>query len=386
MAMRRTLSLASCALLVLATSGCSLTKTLAKGQIQTTRQLGGALDTVGDFDVAKAAAFSGIAQFEGVHRLIPTDENTLFMLTKAWGGGTYAYIEDEIELAVEKGDDAARAVALDRACNAYERGKGYAYELLSVKDKQWADNVKTEAALAKTLEANFTSDRDTEHVFWAAYAMLNRQSLCAPAESLAAAARQMMAHVYKYQPAYKDYASRLTEAALVSRTELDAGCAASGTCGESAKTATSIFSEVKAKTNGRSLVVQLNLATRYACRIGDKNLFEDQLHEVLCRDLDGYPREFNDDMEREAEGCPEMAKVTRDPNAPPSEYRLTNAIAQRRARRYLASKRLQETALGCSFSDAPVTAAAAPAPAPEPAPAPAAAPAAKADTKPAAKK
>jgi hypothetical protein len=368
--MRRTHPLASCALLVLATSGCSLTKTLAKGQIETTRSLGGALDTVGDFEVAKAAALSGVAQFEGVHRLVPTDENTLFMLTKAWGGGTYAYIEDDIELAVEKGDDGARSVAIDRACNAYDRGKGYAFELLSVKDSNWAENVKTEAALARTLEANFKSNRDTEHVFWAAYAMLNRQSLCAPAESLAAASRQMMQHVFKYQPSYKDYASRLTEAALISRTELDAGCALTQTCGESAKTARGIFNEVKAWTGGRSLVVQLNLATRYACRIGDKNLFEEQLHEVLCRDLDGYPREFNDDMEREAEGCPAMTPVPHAANAPPSEYRLTNAIAQRRARRYLASKRLQEMQLGCSFGDAPVPAdpAAVRDPAPGPAP------------------
>ena len=377
--MRLTLTIASCALLTLATSACSLTKVLAKGQIKTTRQLGAALDTVGDYEVAKAAAFSGIAQFEGVHTLVPEDDNTLFMLVKAWGGGTYAYIEDDIELAVEKGDEAARSVAIDRACNAYDRGKGYAYELLSLNDKQWADHVKTEDALAATLEKNFTSERDVEHVFWSAYAMLNRQSLCAPAESLAAASRQMMQHVFKYQPGYKDYASRLTEAALVSRTEIDAGCAATNTCGEGAKTAVGIFSEVKSKTNGRSLVVQLNYATRYACRVGDKNLFEDQLHEVLCRDLDGYPREFNDDMEREAEGCPELPKVAHDPNAAPSGYRLTNAIAQRRARRYLSSKRLQETSLGCSFPEA----------APAPAAAPVAAevvPAAKADAKPAAKK
>lgn len=349
--MRRTLTLATCALVAFSTTGC-ITKILAKGQMKTTRTVGAALDTVGDYDVAKAAAFSGIAQFEGVRRLAPDDENTLFLLTKAWGGGTYAYIEDEIELAVERGDDAGRAVAIERACNAYERGKGYAYDLLSLRDAKWAEHVKTEASLAKSLEDHFQDPTGTEHVFWSAYAMLNRQSLCAPAESLAAAARQMMAFVYKYRPEYKDYASRLTEAAVMSRVEVDAGCFDAkdpNKCGESAKAARKIFDEVKQFTEGRSLVVQLNLGTRYACRIGDKELFENSLREVLCRDLDGYPREFADDMEREAEGCPEMPKVKHDASAPPSELRLTNAIAQRRARRYLASKRLQETALGCSF-------------------------------------
>ena len=349
--MRRNLQLALCAIVALSTSGCSITKFMAKSQIKTTRSLGGALDTVGDFEVAKAAAFAGVAQFEGVHRLVPDHDDTLFMLVKAWGGGTYAYIEDEIELAVVSGDDAARGVAIERACNAYDRGKGYAFELMATKDSKWATNVKTEAALAKTLDDNFTADRDLEHVFWSAYAMLNRQSLCAPPESLAAAARQMMAHVFKHKPGYKDYASRLTEGVLMSRSEIDAGCydpKDPAKCGERAVVARSIFEEVKTKTNGRSLVAHMNLATRYACRVGDKELFEAALHEVLCRDLDGWPRAFNDDMEREAEGCPEMAKVEHDPNAPPSELRLTNAIAQRRARRYLASKRLQESTLGCS--------------------------------------
>lgn len=350
--MRRILTLATCAVLALATTGCSLTKTLAKGQMKTTRTVGAALDTVGDFEVAKAAALSGIAQFEGVRRLAPDDENVLFLLTKAWGGGTYAYIEDDIELAVEKGDSDAREVAVERACNAYERGKGYAFQLMSLRDKDFAEHVKTEAALTKALEDYFQDPTGTEHTFWAAYAMLNRQSLCAPAESLAAAGRVMMAHVYKFRPDYKDYASRLTEAALVSRTEVDASCwdpKDPNKCGEGAKRARKIFDEVKQFTDGRSLVVQLNLGTRYACRIGDKDLFENSLREVLCRDLDGYPREFSDDMEREAAGCPELPKAKRDANAEPSELRLTNAIAQRRARRYLASKRLQEQALGCSF-------------------------------------
>ncbi len=353
--MRRLLSLATCALLALsssATMGCSLPKILAKGQMRTTRQVGAALDTVGDFEVAKAAAFAGIAQFEGVRRLVPEDENTLFLLTKAWGGGTFAYIEDEIELAVERGDEAGRAVAIERACNAYDRGKGYAYELLSLRDAAFADHVKTDAALQKSLDENFKDPTGAEHVFWSAYAMLNRQSLCAPAESLTAAARLMMAHVDKVRPDYKDHAARLTEGALMSRTEVEAACfdpKDPTKCGERAKAARKIFDDVKADTNGRSLVVPLNLAARYACRIGDKELFESSLREVLCRDLDGYPREFADDMDREAEGCPEMAKVKREVGAPPSELRLTNAIAQRRARRYLSSKRLQDTTLGCSF-------------------------------------
>src|SRR5450432_3264712 len=84
------------AAIVMGCGGCIDTM-MVDAELRVTRRASGALDTVGDFEVARAAATGSIAQLEGMHLLSPHNSDGLFMLTKAWAGLAYAFIEDEME-------------------------------------------------------------------------------------------------------------------------------------------------------------------------------------------------------------------------------------------------------------------------------------------------
>jgi hypothetical protein len=100
-----------------------------------------------------------------------------------------------------------------------------------------------------------------------------------------------------------------------------------------------LFDSAIEKTHGKNLVVELNYATNYACTKGDRALYEKMLNMVLeVEDPDPYNR-------------------------------LSNAIAKRRAKRWLGKKRMKD-ACGIDAS-APPPAPSPPAPAPAPAAPPA---------------
>jgi hypothetical protein len=68
---------------------------------------------------------------EGMHRLAPDNEDALYMLTQAWVGYGFAFAEDDMEIAVDAGNDALADYHKERAKMAYERAVGYGLELLS---------------------------------------------------------------------------------------------------------------------------------------------------------------------------------------------------------------------------------------------------------------
>jgi hypothetical protein len=78
-----TLSLA--AALSLGSGGC-IKKVMTDGQIQGTRAGSIGLDSVADYELARAAIAGGIAQFEGMHVLAPDNTDALYLLTKTWVG------------------------------------------------------------------------------------------------------------------------------------------------------------------------------------------------------------------------------------------------------------------------------------------------------------
>src|SRR5258708_6087096 len=79
------LAVAVCCLLSFLATGC-LKQILTDGQIAATRRASVAIDTIGDYELARSAAQSGLVQFEGMHRLAPSNTDALFMLAKGWTG------------------------------------------------------------------------------------------------------------------------------------------------------------------------------------------------------------------------------------------------------------------------------------------------------------
>ncbi|HEX4513014.1 MAG TPA: TRAP transporter TatT component family protein [Polyangiaceae bacterium] len=301
----RLLTFAAAAAFALSSNGC-IKAILTNGQISATRQGSGALDTVGDFEMARSSVAAGLSQFEGMHRLAPDNTDALFLLTKGWAGYGFAIAEDDMDAAIDKNDDEMAAYHKKRAAMAYERAVFYGLELLHHTDEGFDKARKNEDTFKKWLSENFDSKDDAENLFWVGYAWLSRVNVTKdPAlvgELFIGVA--MIEQSVKLNPEYNHFAGTTALAAYHARTamsEMD----------QSQK----MFEDALAKTQRKSLVVQLNYATRWACNKGDKAMYEKLINEVLTAD---------------------------DPDP---QQRFTNMLAKRRARRALLKSRMED----CGF-------------------------------------
>jgi hypothetical protein len=321
------------AVLSLSSAGC-VKQMLTNGQISATREASSALDTIGDYELARSAAQNGLVQFEGMHQLAPTNEDALFMLAKGWAGYGYGFLEDELEAAEDAGDDAMADYQRKRARMAYDRAIFYGMSLLTARADGFDQAKKNEQTLTKWLTDHFGSKEDAGNLFWTGYAWMSRVNVMKGDDNEGPAfiaelyvGVAMVERAVAIDPTYEHYSGVVTLAAYHARTamaELDQS--------------KQLFDTALAKTDGKTLLVPLNYAERYACMKGDAGLYKDMLNRVLA--------------------APD----------PDPQQRLTNAIAKRRAKRWLGKKRAKDA---CGID---VTAAAAPAPAPAPAPAAAPAP------------
>jgi hypothetical protein len=90
--------------MALASTGC-VKQMLLDGQLESTRKAASAVQSIGDFEVARAAAFGSLGTLEGLHRLAPETADGLFLLTNAWAGAGFSFIEDDWETVEDAGDE-----------------------------------------------------------------------------------------------------------------------------------------------------------------------------------------------------------------------------------------------------------------------------------------
>jgi hypothetical protein len=309
------LALPVVAALALGSTGC-IKSTLTNGQISATREASAAFDTIGDYELARGAAQSGLIQFEGMHVLAPDNTDALFMLTKGWVGYGFGFVEDEMEAAEDAGDDDLADYHRKRARMAYDRAVFYGLELLSHTAHGFDNVKKNELTLAKWLSDNFTDNDDAPSLFWTGYGWLARVNLMKGDDTEGPAfvadlyiGVAMLERAVALDPSLEHYSGMIALAAYHARTgmaEMDQ--------------AKQMFDAALAKTEGKNLMVQLNYATRYACMKGDGALYQDMI-----------------------------AKVLAAPDPDPKQ-RLTNAIAKRRAKRWLGKHRVKDA---CGIDLAP---------------------------------
>jgi hypothetical protein len=300
---------------LLLSTGC-IKSALINGQIEGTREGSVAFDTISDFELAEAAAASGM------HVLSPGNTDALFLLTKAYTGWGFGFAEDAMEQAEDRGDRKGAEYHKKRAVDAYDRAIKYGLALLSQKAQGFDEAKNGEATIKEWLEKNFTSKEDGGNLFWTGYAWVARANILKGDDAEAVAnlfiGVALVRRSVEIDPSYNNYAGLVVLGAYHARTstaELDE--------------AKKLFDDALEKTERKSLIVQLNYATRYACARADNVLYGKLLNEVLSTE---------DSVE---------------------SMRLTNAIARRRAKRWLAEKRMFDA---CSMDPAP---AETPAPAPE---------------------
>ncbi len=285
--------------LCLASVGC-IKSMLTNGQIAATREAAGSFNTIGDYELARAAAQAGLVQFEGMHQLAPDNEDALFLLTQSWVGYGYGFPEDDWEAAVDRGDDDAADYQQKRATMAYERSVFYGLELLSHNDKGFAAAKKNDMTFKKWLNDNFDSKDDVPALFWTGYGWLARVNINKEKPELVAdvwVGVDMLEKAVSLDPAYEHWSGTVALAAYHARP-----------MGEPDQ-AKQMFEAALEKTQHKALLTQLTYAQTYACAKADRGLYEKLLNEVLSSE---------------------------DPDP---QQRLANTLAKRRAKRYLGKQR-----------------------------------------------
>jgi hypothetical protein len=302
------------------TSGC-IKSMLTNGQIASTRKASPAFQTLGDYDLARTAAMAGMVQFEGMHKLAPENEDAMFMLMSGWTGYGLAFAEDDMEAAIDAGDDDLAEYHKKRAKMAYDRGNFYGMELLKQEDEGFEAAKKNNETLRAWLNEHFDDPEDAGLMYWFGGSWLLRVNLMKEDPVYVAdlfIGVAFLEHSMKLDPTFAHYGAMSALATYHSRAsmaELDQG--------------QKMFEEALAKTQRKNLMVQLNYGAKYACIKGDRALYEKLLNEVLAAE---------------------------DPDP---EQRLPNTIAKRRAKRYLGRQRMMD----CGFDMSAPSAAPAAAPA-----------------------
>ncbi len=309
--MRFTFTYAAVAAVLTCGSGCSIQRTLLDGQIDATRRASSVFQTIGDYELARSASASGIVQFEGFHKLAPDNRNALFLLTKSWAGYAYAFPQDDWEAAVDADNEYLAQHHLERTIAAYERAIGYGRDLMSryKRGGTFEASLRNDDTVSEWLTANFTDGKNIAELFWAGYAQLAQIDLQKDDPAMVAdlfIPVAMIQRVYDIDPSFDHYTPTVALASYHARMP-----SAVEEMAESQR----MFEMALNKTGGEALLVQLQYAVKYACKKGDRALYENLLTQV-------------------------MNGTSKDP-----ELRLPNAVAKRRAHRYLSKARIA----ACSF-------------------------------------
>lgn len=292
--------------LAIASTGC-IKSMLTNGQISSTRQASGALDTVGDYEMARQAVGAGLAQFEGMHQLAPDNEDALFLLTKSWGAWGFAFVEDDYDTADLQNDDDTAAYHKKRAKMAYDRAVFYGLELLSHTAGGFDEARKNEDKIKKWLDDNFTDKDLAGNLFWTGYAWLSRVNIDKEDPALVGelyVGVALLEQAFELDPSYNHYSAEVALAAYHARNamaEMDQ--------------AQKMFEDALQKTERKNLMVPLTYATKFYCVKGDKANYEKLVNEVLSSE---------------------------DPDP---KLRFNNTLAKRRAKRALAKERMDD----CGF-------------------------------------
>ncbi len=298
------------ALVTVGTTGC-IKKVLLDGQLASTRKASAAANTMSDWEVARRATSAGLVQFEGLHYLAPYNEDGLFLLTKTWAAMGFGFIEDEYEQAQDKfGEDSAAAkYQAQRAVAAYTRSIFYGLKLLEMRNPGF-DTAKKNVGTMQTWLKGFTvKEEDAEYLFWVGQAWMSRVNMLKDDPELVAElfiGVEMMRRsieldkLFSYGTATAIMGSYHARSALAELPD-----------------AKKAFDEAMKLSQGKSLLIKYNYASKYYCTMVDKKNYVKMMNEIIV-----------------------------SPDTVP-DLRLQNTIAKRRAQRALGESRMSS----CGFDE-----------------------------------
>ncbi|MEO7094234.1 MAG: TRAP transporter TatT component family protein [Polyangiales bacterium] len=318
--LRHLLGLALVGTLTVSSLGC-IKAMLINGQIEGTRKGAQAMNTTSDFEVARIASTAGLAQFEGMHRLAPDNQDGYYLLVKGYASYAFAFVEDDMEQAYLKGDDDLGDYHKARAKALYTRAIGYGTQWMEKKHAGFEAAAKT--GDEKTMQdylAQFDDESDADLLFWTGQAWMGRTNVTKEAALVGTVyvGKNMIERVVALQPDYENGSPYVLLASFNART----GVAMIGP--ESFVKSKELFEKAKAVGQNKILLPDVQMAMTYACRMGDDTPGRRASFELYGKLLAGVL----------------------NAEAPDPDVRLLNAIAKRKARRYLSQKWIEDNGTG----------------------------------------
>lgn len=296
---RRPLAAAIAGLAVMAGSGCSMQKVVV-------RQTAGvlltgivALERETDPELAEAALPGNLLMLESFLAADPGNTDLLLLLAKGYGSYVFLFIEDRVEQAALAEDLALRDHLTARGAALYLRARRYAFALLGRPELERAGTQGTldefEVALAEV------GADQAEALFWLANAWggyVNLAKTEPDAIAQIGKVEALVGRAVELDPRYY-FATGYTVLGLLAamRPKL---------LGGDPEKARRHFDQALGLSEGRFLMASYLMARWYAVQIQDAALFRKLLGQVLDAPADVLP-----------------------------EANLANAVAKRRARRWL---------------------------------------------------
>jgi hypothetical protein len=303
--MRRNKAVGGLLAVALFATGCDglLLGIASSGTVRVLARGGPALQRVADPDMAEAALPGSLATMEAVLVSQPDSDVLHVTLTQAWTSYGFGFLEDHMEQALADDNESRADHYRARASAAFWRARTLGFEMMSMWER---DDGGAQGALRRGTQGwdRYLAHFEHHHapqLFWTAYAWLryinlNSNDVNAVADLPYASA--LARRVLELDRTYQNYAPLALNGGLLA--------AIPEPLGGNPRRAREIFDEVIRLTQRRNLMYLVQEARIVAVSLQDRALFRRLLEEVLnAGDVD-------------------------------PDNRLSNQLAKRRARRYLA--------------------------------------------------
>jgi len=285
----------------LCASGCSIETFAARQTLSLLARTKPAVAMESDIELAAAATPPGLKQLEGIYLVAGPDPRIVALLTEAFCGYAAGFLQDDWEIAVQRGDRERADMLRVHARSMLGRCASYATLSLGARyrDLLTLDDAAAEAALAKA------GRKDAAGLYWLAISVVASVGIepgNVEVAMLVPRATAILERVVAIAPGLENGQPLMALGSILA--------AQSASVGGDPERGRELLERAGAVTGGKLLLPKVMLARIYAVTIRDEALFTRLLVEVLRTPPSVFP-----------------------------EQRLANEIAHRKARRYLVARK-----------------------------------------------
>lgn len=289
-------------LYALALGGCNLNAFTVNSTAPVLKAGAVALDRESDIAHARQAAPASLLTVETFLVSSPDNKYLLEILAQGYAQYPFAFLEDDLEMIGEDGEEALRRDLITRSTNFYDRAGVHALHLASLYHEGINAGMNGDLDALKKALAEFKEPESAPGLYWLGLSIasainLNKDDMNRVADLPRAIA--LLEHVHQIAPGFFNHGAAMALGVVYASQGKAMG-------GDPDK-AKAMFDEVISATGGKYLMARTLMARKYATVVQDRALFEKTLREVLDTPASVWP-----------------------------DQRLANELAHRRAVRYLS--------------------------------------------------